>query len=146
MAETPTPGDHPHPRESGDIPRVEGLASIVIWTNADRFEAMRAFYTDRLGLTPQPTNREQHVAFSWGEPPTNIRLIIGVHSGVTGPNTDPDRLMVNLLTFDIAGLAAAMKARGVTFFAEPYAQSWGGQIATIRDPDGNTIQLLQPAG
>lgn len=138
--------EQPGDSRSGDAPRIEGIGSIVIWTSAERFEAMRAFYTDRLGLTPQPTTRQQHVAFSWGTPPTNIRLIIGVHSGVTGQNTDPDRLMVNLLTFDMPALVATMKSRGVTFLAEPKAGPWGGQFATIRDPDGNTIQLLQPAG
>lgn len=123
----------------------EGLAGVILWTAADRFEAMRRFYVEQVGLAPQPSRREGHVAFSWGTPPRHVRLIVGVHDAVSGANPDPERLMVNLLTFDIEGTAAGMRERGVAFTEEPHAQSWGGWIATFRDPDGNTIQLLQPA-
>ena len=34
---------------------------------------------------------------------------------------------------------------GVTFTREPSQEPWGGWIATIRDPDGNVVQLLQPS-
>ena len=123
---------------------IEGLAGVILWTSPDRFEAMRRFYVERVGLAPQPTNRAGHVAFSWGTPPRHVRLIVGVHEGVRGPNPDPERVMVNLLTSDVPALAARMRERGVEF-TEVREQSWGGWIATFRDPDGNTIQLLQPA-
>lgn len=129
----------------GEGLHVHGLAGVILWTSADRFEAMRRFYVEQLGLTPQPTRRQGHVAFSWGTPPRHARLIVGVHEGVSGANPQPDRIMVNLLTLDIRGAAEAMRARGVTFTEEPREQSWGGWIATLHDPDGNTIQLLQPA-
>ncbi len=124
---------------------IEGLAGVILWTSAERFEAMRRFYVEQVGLSPQPSNRTGHVAFSWGEPPRHVRLIVGVHQGVTGANPDPERIMVNLLASDVPALAAEMRARGVEFVEEPREQSWGGWIATFRDPDGNTVQLLKPA-
>lgn len=125
-------------------PRVEGLAGVILWTSADRFEAMRRFYVEQVGLQPQPTKRQGHVAFSWGAPPRHVRLIVGVHDAVSGVNPEPERVMVNLLAPDVPALVDAMQHRGVTF-VEVSQQSWGGWIATFRDPDGNTIQLLQPA-
>lgn len=124
---------------------IEGLAGVILWTAPDRFEAMRRFYTEQVGLAPQPTTREGHVAFSWGTPPRHVRLIVGVHQGVSGTNPDPERLMVNLLASDVEALAVEMRSRGVAFIEGPRRQSWGGWIATFRDPDGNTVQLLQPA-
>jgi predicted enzyme related to lactoylglutathione lyase len=124
---------------------VEGIAGVMLWTSAERFAAMRRFYVEQVGLTPDPSRRSDHVAFSWGEPPRHVRLIVGVHEGVSGPSHDPDRVMVNLLVSDIEPLAEAMAARGVVLDQPPTAMSWGGWIATFRDPDGNTVQLLQPA-
>lgn len=124
---------------------IEGFAGVILWTSAERFEAMRRFYVEQVGLEPQPTNRAGHVAFSWGTPPRHVRLIVGVHEHVSGANPDPERIMVNLLASDVPALAGEMRARGVTFLEGPSRQSWGGWIATFRDPDGNTVQLLQPA-
>jgi len=124
---------------------IEGIAGVMLWTSADRFAAMRRFYVERVGLVPDVSRRTDHVAFSWGEPPRHVRLIVGVHDGVDGASREPDRVMVNLLVRDIEGLADGMAARGVEFVQPPTAMSWGGWIATFRDPDGNTIQLLQPS-
>ena len=32
---------------------IEGLAGVLIWTEADRFPAMAGFYRDTLGLAPR---------------------------------------------------------------------------------------------
>lgn len=130
---------------AGD-PGIAGLAGVMLWTSAARFEAMRAFYVEQVGLTPDPSRRPQHLAFSWGEAPHHVRLIVGVHEGVSGANPDSERTMVNLLTPHLEETATAMAARGVEFVQPPQRMGWGGWIATFRDPDGNTLQLLQPAG
>lgn len=126
----------------------EGLAGVSLFTTAERFDALVAFYTDAVGLTPDPPGgglRAQRVAYTWGTPPARVRLIISTHDGVTGTNEDPNRVMVNLLTTDLEEVARAMSERGVTFTHGPTAMPWGGKMATFRDPDGNTMQLLQPA-
>lgn len=133
-------GDYAGPGDGFD-----GLAGVIFWTAPERFEAMREFYVERVGMHPQPARRAGHLAFAWGTPPDYVRLIIGVHDGVQGANPQPERTMVNLLTYDLEHLAAAMTSRGVEFTEGPMRMSWGGWIATFRDPDGNTVQLLQPA-
>ncbi len=36
-----------------------------------------------------------------------------------------------------------LRARGVIFTSEPEVQPWGGVLATLRDPSGNELQLVQ---
>ncbi|MDA1010046.1 MAG: VOC family protein [Chloroflexi bacterium] len=123
---------------------IAGIASVTIWTSDDRYEALAKFYTEQVGLTPDQTHRP-HAAFSWGSPPDRFRIILGRHSEVSGESSDPDRIMVNLLVWDMDAVYQGMSARGVEFTQPPTNQPWGGWIATFRDPDGNTIQLMQPA-
>ena len=53
------------------------------------------------------------------------------------------------LSFAVASVAARygeLRAAGVQFTGEPEAQSWGGTLATFRDPCGNELQLVQLPG
>jgi predicted enzyme related to lactoylglutathione lyase len=53
--------------------------------------------------------------------------------------------MLNFAVTDIATTAEVLRGRGVRFVREPSPEPWGGWIATFTDPDGNLVQLLQPA-
>lgn len=130
---------------------IEGVAGISLFTTPDRFEAMRSFYVDVVGLTPDPPgggiapHNIQRVAFTWGTPPDRLRLILSTHDALSGPSTDPNRVMLNFLTHDLEAHAETMRARGVEFTHGPVRMGWGGMMVTFLDPDGNTLQLLQPA-
>lgn len=117
---------------------IGGLSGVLVWTDAERFPAMRGFYVDTLGLTPR-SDREHFVNFDWGDQ----RLTVSVHEDVSGPNEDPLRLMINLAVDDIHAVAARIEVNGVRFVRPPEQEPWGGWIATFHDPDGNTLQLLQ---
>ena len=117
---------------------IAGLSGILVWTEADRYQAMRDFYVDTLGLHPR-SDRERFVNFEWGEQ----RLTVSVHPEVVGRNDDPLRLMINLGVSDIHAVASRLEASGVTFTRQPEQEPWGGWIATFHDPDGNIVQLLQ---
>lgn len=114
------------------------LAGVLIWTSTERFSTMRSFYVETLGLIPR-SDRHEFVNFVLG----SARLSIAVHEGVEGTTAEPDRLMVNLGTDDIAGQSERLKEAGVQCTREPEEESWGGWMATFSDPDGNTIQLMQ---
>lgn len=118
---------------------IEGLAGVLIWS--DNFGPMLSFYRDTLGLTPRSL-KPGFVNFQWGE----LKLTVSVHDQVHGRSSDPLRLMINLLVGDIVAVHARLTAAGVTFSRPPEREDWGGYIATFSDPDGNTLQLLQPAG
>jgi predicted enzyme related to lactoylglutathione lyase len=46
---------------------------------------------------------------------------------------------------DIASAYARMGANGVVFTGAPEKQFWGGTLATLRDPAGNEVQIVQYA-
>jgi predicted enzyme related to lactoylglutathione lyase len=47
---------------------------------------------------------------------------------------------------DLAAARARLGAAGVHFTGEPELQDWGGCLATLVDPDGNALQLVQYPG
>ena len=114
---------------------IDGLAGVLIWTEADRFPAMARFYRDTLGLTPHssmpdfinfdgfPLERGRARPGPWGEPrgaPDHAQPDRRRHSrGARAPTR--------------AGWASAASPR----------RDWGGWVATFADPDGNILQLMQ---
>ena len=44
---------------------------------------------------------------------------------------------------DIGAAHARLSGHGVLFTSEPELQAWGGWLATLQDPAGNTLQLVQ---
>lgn len=115
-----------------------GVNGVIVWT--DNLPRLTAFYRDVLGLRPRST-RERLTNFAWGD----FRLTLAVHDGVRGPSKDPQRVMVNLAVADIHGVHRRLASAGVVFTRPPEQESFGGWVATFHDPDGNTLQLLQPA-
>jgi len=118
--------------------RIQGFAGVLIWTEPERFEAMARFYRDRLGLTPR-TSKPDFINFDWG----GVRLSVSVHDRVRGESRDPFRIMVNLAVDDIRALHARLATAGVVFTRPPETEDWGGQVATLLDPDGNLLQIFQ---
>ena len=50
---------------------------------------------------------------------------------------------LSLSTVDIHRTQQDLLSRGVTLSSAPERQPWGGWIATVSDPSGNTFQLIQ---
>ena len=115
---------------------IDGVIGVIIWT--DNLDRMVEFYRDTLRLTPHSV-RPKFVAFKWGD----MRLSIGTHDEVSGQTSEPYRIMVNLGVDDIQSVHRTLEGRGVKFDREPEQEHWGGWVATFRDPDGNTLQLLE---
>jgi uncharacterized glyoxalase superfamily protein PhnB len=44
---------------------------------------------------------------------------------------------------DIESLCQSLSNRGVEFNGKPERQQWGGTLATLKDPAGNQLQLVQ---
>ena len=93
---------------------------------------------DRLGLTPR-TSKPDFINFDWG----GVRLSVGVHDRVGGTSRDPLRLMVNLTVTDIRAVHDRLARAGIVFTRAPEREDWGGWVATLADPDGNVLQLMQ---
>jgi predicted enzyme related to lactoylglutathione lyase len=99
---------------------------------------MRTFYISALGLAPR-SDRPGFVNFELGAQ----RLTVAVHSEVVDRNRDPLHVMVNLETSAIWSAFQQIVDCGGRVLRSPEPESWGGMVATLADPDGNLIQLLQ---
>jgi len=69
-------------------------------------------------------------------------LALGTHNEVRGPNSDPARHMIGLTTDDITPDWKRLKDAGVEFI-EDRTDYDTLRVATLKDPEGNLLQLLE---
>ena len=120
---------------------ITGVVGVTFWT--DDLDKMFRFYNDVLQL-PLHSRHPDFIAFSLvGPGGSEVRFNIGLHDRVSGNSKDPFRFMPHLGVADIHAVAARLVEAGVEFIRRPEQESWGGWVATFRDPDGNVLQLLQ---
>ena len=120
---------------------ITGVVGVTFWT--DDLERMFRFYNDVLQL-PLHSRHPDFIAFTLvGPGGDEVRFNIGLHDRVSGASRDPYRFMPHLGVADIHAVASRLTEAGVEFIRQPEQESWGGWVATFRDPDGNTLQLLQ---
>jgi predicted enzyme related to lactoylglutathione lyase len=117
------------------IKRVEWVA---IWS--ENVEGLLPFYRDVLGLRVVQ-QWEGYVSLSGSDEGSNLNL--GTHSEVRGKASDPYRHMVGLRCDDVDGEYVRLSSLGVEFIEKP-APYPGFRLATLKDPEGNLIQLYQP--
>ena len=119
---------------------IKGFGGATIWSE-DLNKQLLPFYRDTVGLT---VGVETPGFVVFGQPGTPS-LCLGTHSEVHGKNTDPARHMVALVTDDAKAEWARLKSAGVQFVETPtdYGQF---RIATLKDPEGNLVQLLERIG
>lgn len=103
----------------------------------------RYFYSSKLGL-PLKADGSQHgyCVFKAG----NTELVIEV---VADDAPKEDRVLVGRFTGlsfnvkDINEKHRQLVALGVPFTGAPEKQFWGGILATLQDPSGNELQIVQ---
>jgi predicted enzyme related to lactoylglutathione lyase len=117
---------------------VNGLESAIIWT--DDIGRLLPFYRDLLGLKPE-FESDEFVAF--GSPAGGMQLGLGRHTEVSGSTKDPFRMMLNLSVDDCQAEYDRLSGQGVEFLREPSAENENLIMATLKDPDGNVLQLMQ---
>jgi predicted enzyme related to lactoylglutathione lyase len=116
---------------------ITGLRGASIWS--EDVKNLLPFYRDVLGLKVGLERPGFVVLGELGAPV----LALGTHSQVHGRNADPARHMVGLATDDVRTDWKRLKAAGVEFVEEP--TDYGNlRIATLKDPEGNLVQLLEP--
>ncbi len=119
------------------------LSAVRIFVN-DVAEAER-FYVDQLGLTLETKDLDHGVCIlNAGGPqlvieavakdaPQDEQVLVGRFTGVS------------FAVGDIRSKHQQLSALDVQFSGEPEQQHWGGWLATLKDPSGNELQLVQLA-
>lgn len=105
--------------------------------------AARDFYEQQLGLVIAFDGADEgFVRFDTGQ----LQLVL---ESVAADAPADEQVLVGRFTglsFGVADLRAEharLAAAGVRFTGEPEAQFWGGWLATLADPEGNELQLVQ---
>lgn len=107
----------------------------------------RAFYGQVLGLALRADGSVQgYCVFDAG----NCELVV---EAVAADAPAEEQALVGRFTglsFRVPDVHAAhvdLVRKGVVFSGPPERQFWGGVLATLRDPEGNELQIVQrPAG
>lgn len=106
-------------------------------------EGAQEFYRDALGLKLRSASLTSgYCVFESGEADVVVESV---------PDEAPpdDQALVGRFTgvsFAVSSISATYEqllARNVVFTGAPEAQSWGGILATFKDPAGNELQLVQ---
>ena len=115
---------------------INGLRAVSVWS-AD-LNNLLPFYRDVLGLKVAIQSPRFVVLGEPGAPTIGL----GTHGEVRGRNADPARHLVGLATDDLVADWKRLKAAGVEFVGDPTDYDTVS-IATLKDPEGNLVQLLQ---
>ena len=118
---------------------IEGFAGATIWS--EHLQRLLPFYRDTIGLKVDFESPEFVVLSQDGRTSLNL----GTHSEVKGKAADPYRHMVGLATTDLDADYQRLSSSGVEFIETPTAYDVF-RIATLKDPDGNLVQLFQRVG
>ena len=114
------------------------FAGASIWS--EDLNNLLPFYRDVLGLKVGEVS-EGFIILGQTSPESPA-LGLGTHSDVHGHNADPARHMVGLASDDLAADYERLKEAGVEFIQDP--TDYGDiLLATLKDPEGNLVQLWQ---
>ena len=121
---------------------ITGFGGATIWSE-DLNKQLLPFYRDLLGM---PVGHQSEAFVVLGQPGGSTPVLsLGTHSEVLGRNLDPARHMVGLMSDDVRADCARLKGKGVEFVEDP--TDYGTlRIATLKDPEGNLVQLFQRLG
>ena len=117
------------------------LSAVRIFVS--EMEPAKRFYQERLGL------RLTHDGSAYGYCTFESSGIHVVVEAVPSDAPEDEQGLVGRfagLSFGVGNIAseyARLSALGVEFTGTPEKQSWGGWLATFRDPAGNELQLAQ---
>lgn len=120
---------------------IREFSGTTIWS--ENLNNLLPFYRDVLGLKVAMESQDFVLL---GEDIQNTpTLALGTHSEVHGRNPDPARHMVGFTSDNLVADWKRLKASGVEFIEDP-TEYGDMSIATLKDPEGNLVQLWQPRG
>ena len=113
------------------------VQELTLMIGTEQPQALARFYGQVLGLERVAEFQDPVFRAAGG-----FIRILG-HSGIAGRTREPARMQINLFVADVRAEWARIAPQGVRFVREPEVESWGGVVATMEDPDGNYVQIIQ---
>jgi predicted enzyme related to lactoylglutathione lyase len=117
---------------------IKKLDWVTIWS--EDLNNLLPFYRDVLGMTIVEQS-EGFVALAGSEEGPGV--CVGTHSEVKGRATDPYRHMVGLAIGDLDAEYQRLSSAGVEFIETPTEYGDGFRMATLKDPEGNLVQISE---
>lgn len=118
--------------------RVNGIGGFFF--RARDPSALAKWYQDHLGIAPTPTNDEE---LPWCQE-AGPTVIVPFSSDTTYFGDPKQTWMINFRVRDLDAMTAQLDAAGIAVEFE--ADDPNGRFARLNDPEGNPIQLWEPAG
>ena len=118
---------------------IKQFSGVSLWS--EDLNNLLPFYRDVLGLKVIHESPAFVVLSQDGFDSATLGL--GTHSEVHGQNNDPARHMIGFTSDDIMGDWKRLKEAGVEFIEDPTDYGGDMSIATLKDPEGNLVQLWQ---
>jgi len=117
------------------------LSALRIFVND--LDAARRFYGEALGLPLRDAApRQGWLVFD----ADGVRLVIELFDSAAAPERGEYMGRFLGVSFEVSDLADEYRRLldlGVRFVGPPEQQPWGGTLATLFDPAGNVLQLVQ---
>lgn len=115
--------------------RVLGIGGYFL--RADEPEALGAWYRDCLGL-----DTDENGLWSQEAGPT---VFAAFESGTDYFGSREQQTMLNFRVRDLEAMLAQLRAKGADVAAETQEMEGVGRFGWVTDPEGNRIELWQPA-
>jgi glyoxylase I family protein len=127
------------PKGTKAMERVVGIGGFFF--RAKDPKKLAQWYEENLGIAPVPDSEGKP---SWQtEAGTTVFAPFPEDTKQFGDSSH--QWMMNFRVRDLDSMAAQLRAKGIAVKIEPEAYSYG-RFAELHDPEGNAIQLWQPAG
>jgi predicted enzyme related to lactoylglutathione lyase len=105
-------------------------------------KALATWYEKHLGINPCPESYDQE---SWRQ--TAGDTVFAPFPLDTDYFGDPSKMwMINFRVRSLEAMAAQLRAAGITVEPDPQNPYPNGSFARLTDPEGNRIELWEPAG
>ena len=109
-----------------------------VFFKAEDPKALQDWYAHVLGVEP---TGEGYTVFRWGAGST-VWSVMSADTDYLGPSEH--RWMINYRVDDLDGLLAKLRSHGVAVDEETMEDE-NGKFAWCRDPEGNRVELWEPA-